>query len=91
MNTIEEIINRGLQAKEVLGNETILSFFEELKGLIKDNIVQTLPADWKTRERLYDQHRSVEDLVGIMQSYASAADEEIAKLDADFNNTKDSD
>lgn len=82
----DQLIQRGLQAKELLANETLASFVEELGELIKQSIVNTKPEDWKARERLYNQHRSIEDLIGIMRSYADAADAELELLDAEALN-----
>lgn len=71
--TEEDIIRRGAIAASLLTNEDLKWFFDHLKQLTLESISQTSPEQQVDRERLYNQYRSVDDVLGIMNSYVDAA------------------
>ena len=71
--TEEEIIRRGAIAASLLSNDDLQWFFDHLKQLTLEAISQSRPEQQADRERLYNQFRSVDDILGIMNSYVDAA------------------
>ena len=71
--TEEEIIRRGAIAASLLTNDDLQWFFDHLKQLTLEAISQTKPEQQEDRERLYNQFRSVDDILGIMSSYVDAS------------------
>jgi hypothetical protein len=69
----EQIVRRGAIASTVLQSEDHIWFYNHLKSLILESISQTNTDETAQRERLYFQHRAIDDLLGIMVSYRDAA------------------
>lgn len=89
---IAQVIERGLHAANILHDEMTMSFFEELKALIRENIVNTNPEASADRERLYYQYHAIEDVVGVMNSYVMAREKAIQQMDAEeHDDTQDDD
>ncbi len=72
--TPDEIVARGELAARILADESVISFFDELKRDIKDATFNTLPEDAEGRERLYWQMRGVEDVLSVMLTYQQTAE-----------------
>lgn len=81
----EDIVRRGAISASLIQNEDLQWFFSHLKQLTLETIGQTKPDENIKRERLYDQFRAVDDLLGIMQSYVDAADAIHKKNEIDFD------
>jgi hypothetical protein len=75
----EQVIQRGLAARLLLADPTFNSFFDETRDLTLVAMGNTQPHEKDEREALYLRYTALNDLIGTMQSYASAADE-ILKL-----------
>lgn len=73
--TQEELINRGIQAAEILDNETIMSFFNEQLGDLKTVMFNTRPEASAERETLFHQHQGVVAFLDMLGAYKSAASE----------------
>jgi hypothetical protein len=71
--TEEDIVRRGAIAASLLDNPDLLWFFDHLKLLTLEAISQSRPEQQADRERLYNQYRSVDDVLGVMHSYVDAA------------------
>jgi len=71
--TEEEIVHRGRVASALLSNEELLWFIDHYKSLVLESITQTKPDQAQERESLYYQHKALDDLLGIMQSYSDAS------------------
>lgn len=76
--TEDQIISRGFQAARILADSEIMTFFDEMKDLIKDANFNTEPAESVERERLYYQLRGIEDVLSSMQAYSAKAEEILA-------------
>lgn len=74
----EQLISRGLKAERLLNDEDFRSFHSELKSLISDSLFNTKPEEEAQRERLYFLHQGLNDLVGVMESFAAAKDQVLA-------------
>lgn len=82
--TQEEIIQRGLQAAEILNNETIMSFFGEQLGDLKTVMFNTRPDASAERETLFHQHQGVIAFLDMLEAYKTAASEILTANEADL-------
>lgn len=83
--TQEDIVRRGAVAASLLNSEDLQWFFDHLKQLTLETIGQTKPGETDRREKLYNQFRAVDDLLGIMQSYVDATNAIHNKNETDFD------
>jgi len=70
--TEDDIVRRGAIAASLFDNPDFMWFFDHYKQLTLEAIGQTKPTQYDEREQLFYQHRAVDEVIGIMQSYIDA-------------------
>lgn len=87
--TNEEIINLGLQAEQLLGNDAFNDLFAQVSDAISREIIATSISQKDKREELYSTYNGMRAFAHMLHSYVSAknnvvaADEQLNKPDED--------
>lgn len=86
----EQLLSRGRQAARLLGDVTLMSFIDEIKGDLLSCIGSTQPEHHQERNLLYYQFNGLKMLLETLRQYANAA-EMIEQSDQETVSSKDTD
>lgn len=73
--TPEKVKSLGFTAKATLENPAFLELIQETRRLLFEEIANSDPSDFETREHKYYVLKAVDELMGVMAHYRAAVEQ----------------